>query len=271
MSRTSSIETRDHTKIVYELHGDPASNDRVALIHSLAMDHNYWRPVAERLVKAGACAVALDCRGHGGSGKPKGPYFAGDFADDLAALTDHLKWPPHVVAGSSMGGSVALSYAARHTERVAGLTLIDTTAWYGPDADKAWTDRGNAAKTKGLASLIDFQLTRWFGDEFKAANPDVVKACVDTFLANDVEAYAATCRMLGEFDQRKSLPHFKMPVRIMVGEEDYATPPAMAEEMHAAIAHSTYMLMPKARHLTPLERPDEVAAEILATLKAARA
>jgi CO/xanthine dehydrogenase Mo-binding subunit len=43
-------------------------------------------------------------------------------------------------------------------------------------------------------------------------------------------------RTRAEFDQRVSLPHFRMPVRIMVGEEDYATPPAMAEEMHAAIA-----------------------------------
>ncbi len=269
MARLSSIETKDHTEIVYELHGDTSSPLRVALIHSLAMDHTYWRPVAERLVKGGVCAVALDCRGHGASGKPKGPYFTSAFADDLAALTQHLKWPAHVVAGSSMGGSIALTYAARHTERVAGLALIDTTAWYGKDAEKAWADRANAARTKGLASLIDFQLTRWFGDEFRAQNPDVVKACVDTFLANDVEAYAATCRMLGEFDQRRSLPHFKMPVRILVGEEDYATPPAMAEDMHAAIAHSTYTLLPKARHLTPLERPDEVAAEILATVIAA--
>ncbi len=270
MSTISSFETRDHAKIVYELHGDPASKDRVALIHSLAMDHNYWRPVAERLVKAGVCAVALDCRGHGASDKPKGPYFASTFAEDMNELFNHLKWPEAVVGGSSMGGSVALAFAARHTHRVSGLALIDTTAWYGKDAEKAWADRATAAKTKGLASLIDFQLTRWFGDAFKAANPDVVKACVDTFLANDVEAYAATCRMLGEFDQRVSLPHFKMPVRIMVGEEDYATPPAMAEDMNAMIEQSTYRVVPGARHLTPLEVPDIVAEEILATLKATR-
>lgn len=266
MPQISSFETRDRCKIVYELHGDPASPLRAALIHSLAMDHKYWRPVAERLVSAGVCAVAMDCRGHGASGKPKGPYFAGDFAGDMNDLFNHLKWPEAVVAGSSMGGSVALAFAGRHTHRVCGLALIDTTAWYGKDAEKAWTDRANAAKTKGLASLIDFQLTRWFGDEFRAASPDVVQECVDTFLANDVEAYGATCRMLGEFDLRVSLPHFTMPVRILVGEEDYATPPAMAEEMHGAIAHSSYRVLPKARHLTPLERPDEVAAEILATL-----
>ncbi len=262
-----SFTAGDGAKIVYEIHGDRASKRRATLVHSLAMDHAYWRPVAERLVKAGACAVALDCRGHGGSAKPAGPYSMDRFADDLGDLSDHLGWDKSVVAGSSMGGSVTLAFAARHGARVAGLALIDTTAWYGEDAPKAWAGRANTAVEKGLSALIDFQLTRWFGDEFKAARPDVVKNCVDVFLANDVAAYAATCVMLGSFDLRAKLPSFKFPTRICVGEEDYATPPAMAQTLRQGVSGSTYTLLPKARHLTPLERPDEVAAEILAVLK----
>ena len=268
-TKVSSFAARDGNTITYALHGDPSSAKRVLLIHSLAMDHNYWTPVAERLVAAGVCAVAVDCRGHGTSGKPAGPYMITTFANDMADLFDHLGWRTAVVAGSSMGGSVALAVAAGHSERVSGLALIDTTAWYGADAPKAWAGRATAATEKGLASLIEFQLTRWFGDDFKTRNPEVVQACIDTFLANDVSAYAETCRMLGDFDLRASLPHFKMPVGIVVGEEDYATPPAMAEEMNAAIPQSTYLLLPKARHLTPLERPDEVTAEILKVVKAA--
>lgn len=269
MSTNSSFTTGDHVRIAYELHGDSTAKDRVVLIHSLAMDHAYWRPVADRLVKAGACTVALDCRGHGASGKPEGPYHASRFGEDIGELMDHLKWPKAFIGGSSMGGSVALAFAARHAARVAGLTLIDTTAWYGEDAPKAWAERASAAKSRGLASLIEFQLTRWFGDDFKVKFPEISDACVATFLKNDIDAYAATCNMLGTFDERDSLGKLKMPVRIMVGEEDYATPPAMAQAMHKAIQHSTFLLLPKARHLTPLERPDEVASEIIATIKAA--
>jgi 3-oxoadipate enol-lactonase len=264
-----SFKASDGANIVYELHGDPSSARRVSLVHSLAMDHAYWRPVAERLVKADACAVALDCRGHGASDKPAGAYSMDRFADDLRDLQDHLGWNKAVVAGSSMGGSVTLAFATRHQARVAGLALIDTTAWYGEDAPKAWAGRANAAVEKGLASLIDFQLTRWFGDAFKDAHPEVVKSCVDTFLANDVAAYAATCNMLGTFDLRAAMPSLKIPTRVVVGEEDYATPPAMAQALHQGIAGSTYLLLPKAPHLTPLERPDEVADEIIATLKSA--
>jgi 3-oxoadipate enol-lactonase len=59
-------------------------------------------------------------------------------------------------------------------------------------------------------------------------------------------------------------------VGIVVGEEDYATPPAMAEAMKAAIPQATLRLLEKARHLTPLERPDAISEEIYALVGKAR-
>ncbi len=73
--------------------------------------------------------------------------------------------------------------------------------------------------------------------------------------------------MLGRADLRSALPRLKMPTAVVVGEEDYAAPPAMAEVLHRGIAGSTYKVLAKARHLTPLELPDVIAAE-LATLMA---
>jgi 3-oxoadipate enol-lactonase len=203
-----------------------------------------------------------DCRGHGRSGKPQGPVTVERHADDLADLIDQLGWPTALVAGASMGGCIALAFAIRHPGRVSALGLVDTTAWYGPDAPKNWEQRANAALAAGLSSLTDFQVTRWFGDKFRAENPEVVEDCVDTFLRNDVGVYAQTCRMLGACDLRAGLPPIKVPTAIVVGDEDYATPPAMAEAMHKAIAGSTLTVLPGARHLTPLERPDQVAAEL---------
>ena len=53
-----------------------------------------------------------------------------------------------------------------------------------------------------------------------------------------------------------------MPVRIAVGDEDYATPVAMAETLHRGIKGSTLTVFKSARHLTPLEVPERVAAEL---------
>ena len=252
---------RDGTRLAYTLHEHPASGARIALVHSLAMDRSFWRPVAERLA-ANATVLIHDCRGHGRSAKPAGPVTVELHADDLADLLDRLGWRTALVAGASMGGCIALAFAIRHPGRVSALGLVDTTAWYGPDAPKNWEQRASAALASGLSSLTDFQVTRWFGDKFRADHPQVVKDCVDTFLRNDVAVYAQTCRMLGACDLRTGLASIEVPTAIVVGEEDYATPIVMAEAMHAAIAGSSLTVLPGARHLTPLERPDQIAEEL---------
>ena len=258
-TQDGECRTRDGTRLVYTLRDAGPDAPRVALVHSLAMDRSFWQPVAERLA-ASATVLTFDCRGHGQSDKPAGPYTVEQFADDLANLFDHLGWRSAVVAGASMGGCVSLAFAIRHPQRTAGLGLIDTTACY--DDMPAWLGRGEKAKQGGLASLIEFQTTRWFGDAFRTANPQVVRHCVDVFLRNNIPAYAETCRMLGACDLRAGLPGLKMPTAIVVGEEDYATPVKMSEELHKAVAGSTMTVLPKARHLTPLEVPDRITSEL---------
>jgi 3-oxoadipate enol-lactonase len=258
---SSTAQTKDGTRIAYTLHGDEDAQHKVALVHSVAMDREFWRPVAERLADK-AAVLTYDCRGHGESGKPPGPYTVELFAEDLDNLFDHLGWPKAVVAGASMGGMVALAFAGIFPSRTAALGLVDTTAWYGSEAPKNWAARADQAVKQGLRSLVDFQTTRWFSDDFRAKHPDVVQQCVDIFLKNDVPAYVEACRMLGKADNRWALSGLKMPVAVVVGEEDYAAPPAMAEAMHQAVTGSTYTVLPKARHLTPLEVPDIIAAEL---------
>jgi 3-oxoadipate enol-lactonase len=75
--------------------------------------------------------------------------------------------------------------------------------------------------------------------------------------------------MLGAADLRAALPSMTMPTAIVVGEEDYATPVAMAEAMHQGIAGSTLMVLKGARHLTPLEAPDAIARELHALIERA--
>jgi 3-oxoadipate enol-lactonase len=261
--------TRDGTRLACTLYGQAAAEDRVVLVHSLAMDRSFWRPVAERLAGS-ASVLTYDCRGHGQSDKPKGPYSVALMAEDLADVLDQLDWPSALVAGASMGGCISLASAIAHPARVSALGLIDTTAWYGAEAPKTWEQRANAARTTGLPSLIDFQLTRWFGEKFRAEHPQVVQHSIEVFLHNEVEAYAQTCLMLGACDLRAGLPGIKAPTAIVVGEEDYATPLAMAQDLHRGIAGSTLTVLQGARHLTPLERPDEIATALDQLLERAR-
>jgi 3-oxoadipate enol-lactonase len=260
--KTGIFPTSDGCSIVYSLR--PAKDKdarRLALVHSLALDQSVWDGVVEEL--AGEVhLLTFDCRGHGRSARPHMAYSAELFARDLAELMDHVGWPSAAVAGASMGGCVAQAFGGLYPERTNALGLIDTSAWYGPEAPKQFRDRAAAAKAKGMQGLIDFQLSRWFSDSFRAKKGPRVDAAVNVFLANDFECYAATCALLGDADLRAYAPKLKMPVAVIVGEEDYATPVAMAKALHEAIPHSTFEVLPGVRHLTPIEAPREIASRL---------
>jgi len=262
--------TTDGTHIVYaRCAASQPTKGRLALLHSLAMDHTFWTPVIDAL-PANIDVIAIDARGHGRSDKPQGPYSVELFADDLCAVFAHAGWSSAVLAGASMGGSISLSFAARHAALVEGLALIDTTACYGEDAIVAWKERGQKALDGGMAALTGFQEQRWFSDAFRQANPNAVAESIAVFLQNDPLPYMETCRMLGTCDTRNALPAFDFPVAIVVGEEDYATPVSMAQAMHTAIPGATLQIIDKARHYTPIEVPDIIASAINEVLSRAQ-
>ncbi len=261
-----TFQTSDGCAIAYTVR--PARNPgapRIALIHSLGLDSIVWDGVAAKL--AGQAEMLIyDCRGHGSSGRNVVPYTTQLFARDLAELLDHVGWPVAAVAGCSMGGCVAQAFAGLYPARVSALALIDTTAWYGADAPKNWRERAAKAREKGLAGMTEFQTTRWFSDAFRSEHPDVVRAATERFLANDVECYGATCVMLGDADLRPYLRSLSMPVAIIVGDQDYATPLAMSQQLHEAIPRSTLTVLPGVRHLSPMEAPEQIASRLQALL-----
>ena len=265
MTSDGTFKTSDGCGIAYTVHPAPGK-PRVALIHSLALDRSVWNGVVKALADQ-AEILAYDCRGHGRSGRKAGTYTCEQFADDLAQLLDHLRWPAVTVAGCSMGGCIAQAFAAKHAPRTAAACFIDTTAWYGPEAPRQWRERAATGRAQGLAALIDFQVTRWFSDGFRASRPDAVEPLKKIFLANDIDCYQATCEMLGDADLRPLLPAIKSPVAIVVGEEDYATTVDMAKDLNAAIPRSTLTVLAGARHITPVERPEDIAQQIANLLR----
>ena len=241
------------------LQAGSSGSSTVLAIHALAMNGTMWADAA-RVLTPGLRVLALDCRGHGLSDKPKGPYSTARFAKDILNTLDTLQCEKAVVAGCSMGGTIALTFAGAYPERVAGLSVFDTTAWYGDDAPCRWEQRAQAALDGGMKALIGFQLERWFSPEFLAARCNVVDRALAIFLANDPIAYAETCRMLGRADERERIGRYKGPALIGVGEHDYATPLAMAEAIAALMPQARVQVFPQVRHFTPFEIPDAIGA-----------
>jgi len=258
---------RNAESIAYTLHRvkSPSTRQRITLVHSLAMNREFWAPVVLRLIEH-ADVLTFDVRGHGESTAGSDKFTSDLFADDIAALLNHVGWNKSAIAGASMGGCISLAFAAKYPEKTTGLGMIDSTAWYGADAPVKWKERADKVLKEGMNTLVDFQKTRWFSDAFRENNPSVVAQAISIFEKNDVNAFANTCQMMGDFDLRGSLGTLQIPTSIIVGSQDYATPIEMSELLHKSIPNSTLQIIDNARHLTPLECPQVVSDALVRLL-----
>ena len=118
----------------------PGEGPLVVAAHGITSNHRSWGVVAAAL-EGEVRLVALDQRGRGRSNGVPGPYGIDQLADDVAALLDHLGEETAVIAGHSMGGFVATTFAVRHPERAHALVLVDGGAPFhvppGTDVDAA--------------------------------------------------------------------------------------------------------------------------------------
>lgn len=253
-----------------ERHNADTEGDAVPLLllHSLALDRRVWDALVPTLRRRRP-VVTVDLRGHGSS-PPSSESTIEQMADDVAATLDAAGIEQVAVAGLSLGGSVAQAFASRHADRIVALALIDTTAWYGPDAAQQWGQRAAKAHASGMRSLSGFQLDRWFSDRFRQDHPQLCRDLLERFARNDLASYEATCRALGAFDLRDRVAAVRVPTLVIVGSEDPATPPSHARDLAERIPDASLHVLDGARHLTPIERPEEVGG-LLATFFAQHA
>jgi 3-oxoadipate enol-lactonase len=242
------------------IHRAGYAGPEVVLLHSLALDHTLWGDIAAELSNDFRLFL-VDLPGHGASRNVA--------VDSIEAVSDLVAdalrdapCGPAVVVGLSLGGCVAQAIAARHPDLVRALILADTTAWYGASAQIRWAERADRAAAEGLASLADFQLTRWFTAEYRRTHPEACAQLLATFRANDLDRYRDTCRAMGAMDLRTVLGRISAPTTVLVGDQDEATPPPMAQELRNGIQGATLRVIPACKHLSAIERPEALTAVI---------
>ncbi|HEX4394074.1 MAG TPA: alpha/beta fold hydrolase [Mycobacterium sp.] len=224
-------------------------------LHALALSGRVWDPMAATLAET-RTVLAPDARGHGGSDWDRQPFTVEDLADDVAALIEARADGPVDVIGLSMGGSTAILLAQRRPDLVGRLVLADTTACYGPDRVAQWTGRAKKATGVPRHKQVEFQVDRWFSPAFVNAHPDEVRRVSDIFVATDSAAHAAACHAFAGLDAEAGLSGIKAPTLVLVGRDDYATPPAMAEVLAAGIPNARLEVLEDTRHLSLIGRPD---------------
>jgi pimeloyl-ACP methyl ester carboxylesterase len=105
------------------------SGPHAVLIHGLTGSLADWQVRVVPLLKDIFTVLTYDLRGHGYTDMPPSGYTSADMASDLLGLLDTLGIDRAHIIGHSFGGTVALHFAALHSDRVIALTISDSRVW----------------------------------------------------------------------------------------------------------------------------------------------
>jgi alpha-beta hydrolase superfamily lysophospholipase len=199
----------------------------VVIAHGAGEHSARYAHVAERLTGAGYAVYALDHRGHGRSQGRRAMFERLDLVlEDLSTLIararDQHAGHPVFLLGHSLGGAVALAYAGRHGDQLAGLVLSGPVAAMetaSPVTRIAARVLSTLTPNLGLMDVDSTQISR---------DPDVVRAYQEDPLVYRGKFPARTIsEVVGEVTRfPQTVTELRMPLLIMHGTADTLAPPA---------------------------------------------
>ena len=227
------------------------------LLHGYPLTHEMWVDQYAHFDKF-LPTLAPDLPGFGASIVSAPAASMREFADAVALLLNHVCGSRKVVlCGLSMGGYIALEFAANHSDRLAGLVLTNTRC--AADTPEGAENRRKTAtfiRERGNAILLETMLPKLVSPATRETNGALIERLTRMILdAPKNSASSAQLAMAERKDYRGKLRGNAYPVLILAGEYDAITPAAEMKAMADEFSHATYEVIERAGHLAPMEQP----------------
>ena len=202
--------------------------------------------------------VIYDLRGSGRSAVEPGTTTIRQHADDLQSLVDRLGLDRVLLMGHSLGGSIALRYAADHSDRVVAVIAVAGPAELPDPARAALRARADTVEAEGMAAVAETVATSAMAPAFRDAHPEEFRSYVELLESNDPAGYAGQCSGLAELDLGDDLARIAAPVLLVSGDLDGVVPPAAAESIAARIPSCELHVLEGCGHVVPWEKPQDL-------------
>ena len=194
--------------------------------------------------------LRYDTRGHGGSVMTPGPYRIADLADDAIAIMDVFELPQVNFCGLSMGGMIGLWLGMHAPSRISRLIVANSAPQIAPP--QLWNDRIATVRRNGMSAIADGVAQRWFTADFIRREPDTVNSVKRMIVDTPMEGYVSCCAAVRDFDVRDEMGKIALPVMVIAGDADPATPTQSTQQISQAIVASRFESLPAA-HLSNIE------------------
>jgi pimeloyl-ACP methyl ester carboxylesterase len=236
-------------------------NPPIVFIHGFPFDHYMWDEQVEKFNNSHYC-VTYDVRGSSAVGD--GQFTMESFVDDLENVIDNLNLDKPTLCGLSMGGYISLRAVERMEEKLGALILCDTKSL--ADNNEGKVDRAIGIKQindEGVEYFVEQFISNCFADRFKQMSKSEYETIVSRSKKYDaVGVKGCLLAMAGRTDTTSYLQNISIPTLVICGEEDKLTPPGVMKSMSDKIKNSKFITIREAGHLTPVEAPKLVNAEI---------
>ena len=182
-----------------------------------------------------------------------------DMAFSVLTMLDAQGIERAVIGGMSMGGYVTLAIHRLAPERFAGMILADTRATADNEQQRAGRQKMiETVRERGPGAVADEMLPKLLGATTQRERPELVAEVRRMIEGNSADTIAdAVEAMMNRPDSRPLLRQVTVPTLILCGEEDVLTPPSDSEALHAGIAGSRLVRIPRAGHLSCVEAPED--------------
>jgi pimeloyl-ACP methyl ester carboxylesterase len=253
------------------------SGPKLVLLHSSFMDHSTWNAVALELSDE-YTVITPDLPGYGESEKPAPSRFAYDveaFTGAIADLYAALSLGRATVVGHGLGGSIALTLAARHPELVSELVVIDPIA----EPPSTWA-YGRLAHLPLAGSLVFKQLLgrglfgSYFRELFMGDPAAITNARLDAYYDafNTPAARSSVLATLrATVDTRPvaaQTSRIQKPTLVLWGRRDRVLPASVGQRLAREIRGARFELLDTG-HAPQEERPQEVTDAVRRFLREA--